>query len=263
MANVSIRRLYLDPKNPRHIPIENQKEIISYLIENEKIKELAKDIAEKGMTNPLDLVGIITENNKKLVVEGNRRVCALKLLDKPCLAPKKYQKYFTTLQGKVKNQITKIPVHVFPNRDEAQPWLSTLHTASSNTSRKPWSPEQKTRFDQSVDGRPDHAAALTILDFSLENNLISPEKSQKVITTITRMLSTPEVRHAFGITTGVTERNILINITKEEFTAIITQYFNDFDDPNYNIGSRSNKKNGRDYIQHLKNIGKIPSNRLD
>ena len=263
MANVSIRTLYLDPKNPRHIPIENQKAIISYLIENEKVKDLAKDIAEKGMTNPLDLVGIITEDNKKLVVEGNRRVCALKLLDKPCLAPKKYQKYFTTLQGKVKNQITKIPVHVFPNRDEAQPWLSTLHTASSNTSRKPWSPEQKTRFDQSVDGKPDHAAALTILDFSLENNLISPEKSQKVITTITRMLSTPEVRHAFGITTGVTERNILINITKEEFTAIITQYFNDFDDPNYNIGSRSNKKNRLDYIQHLKNIGKIPSNRLD
>ena len=105
MANVSIRGLYLDPKNPRHIPIENQKEIISYLIENEKVKELAKDIAEKGMTNPLDLVGIITENNKKLVIEGNRRVCALKLLDKPSLAPKKYQKYFTTLQGKVKNQI--------------------------------------------------------------------------------------------------------------------------------------------------------------
>ena len=48
MANVSIRGLYLDPKNPRHIPIENQKEIISYLIENEKVKELAKDIAEKG-----------------------------------------------------------------------------------------------------------------------------------------------------------------------------------------------------------------------
>lgn len=263
MANVSIRGLYLDPKNPRHIPIENQKEIISYLIENEKVKELAKDIAEKGMTNPLDLVGIITENNKKLVIEGNRRVCALKLLDKPSLAPKKYQKYFTNLQGKVKNQITKIPVHVFSNRDDALPWLSTLHTASSNTSRKPWSPEQKTRFDQNVDGKPNHAAALTILDFSLENNLISPEKSQKVITTITRMLSTPAVREAFGITTGVTERNILINITKEEFTAIIAQYFNDFDDPNYNIGSRSNINNRLNYIQHLKNIGKIPSNRLD
>ena len=263
MTNVNIRALLLDSKNPRHIPIENQKEIINYLIENEKIKELAKDIAEKGITNPLDLVGIIIENNKKIVVEGNRRVCALKLLDKPDLAPKKYQRYFTTLQGKVKNHIKKLPVHVFTNREEALPWLSTLHTASSNTSRKPWSPEQKTRFDQGVDGKPNHAAALTILDFSLENNLISPEKSQKVITTITRMLSTPEVRDAFGITTGVTERNILINITREEFTAIITQYFNDFDNPNYNIGSRSNKNDRLDYIQHLKNIGKIPSSRLD
>ena len=263
MANASIKALFLDPKNPRHIPIENQKEIISYLIENEKIKELAKDIAEKGMTNPLDLVGIITEDNKKLVVEGNRRVCALKLLDKPSLAPKEYQRYFKTLREKVKNHITKIPVHVFSNRDEASHWLSTLHTASSNTSRKPWSPEQKTRFDQSVDGKPSHAAALTILDFSLKNGLISPEKSQKVITTITRMLSTPEVRDAFGITTGVTERNILINITRDEFTAIITQYFDDFDDPAYNIGSRSNKTNRLSYIQHLKDIGKIPSRRLN
>lgn len=263
MTNVNIRTLLLDSKNPRHVPIENQKEIINYLIENEKIKELAKDIVEKEITNPLDLVGIIIENNKKIVVEGNRRVCALKLLDKPDLAPKKYQRYFTTLQEKVKNHIKKLPVHVFTNREEALPWLSTLHTASSNTSRKSWSPEQKTRFDQGVDGKPNHAAALTILDFSLENNLISPEKSQKVITTITRMLSTPEVRDAFGITTGVTERNILINITREEFTAIITQYFNDFDNPNYNIGSRSNKNDRLDYIQYLKNIGKIPSSRLD
>ena len=166
MTNVNIRALLLDSKNPRHVPIENQKEIINYLIENEKIKELAKDIAEKGVTNPLDLVGIIIENNKKIVVEGNRRVCALKLLDKPNLAPKKYQRYFTTLQGKVKNHIKKLPVYVFTNREEALPWLSTLHTASSNTSRKPWSPEQKTRFDQGVDGKPNHAAALTSLDFS-------------------------------------------------------------------------------------------------
>ncbi|VEH67305.1 Uncharacterised protein [Rodentibacter pneumotropicus] len=64
MANVSIRTLYLDSKNPRHTPIENQKAIINYLIENEKIKDLAKDIVEKGMTNPLDIVGIITEDNK-------------------------------------------------------------------------------------------------------------------------------------------------------------------------------------------------------
>ena len=47
MADVSIRKLYLDPKNPRHIPIENQEKNVAYLIENEKVKELQKILQKK------------------------------------------------------------------------------------------------------------------------------------------------------------------------------------------------------------------------
>lgn len=264
MRNINITSLFLDSKNPRHIPIENQKEIIKHMIEKEKVRELAKDIAEKGMTNPLDIIGIVLENNKKIVLEGNRRVCALKLLNNPTLAPKKHQKYFEKLQKQMSDPIKAIAVyHQFNSRLDATPWLTTLHTANARTSRKAWSPEQKTRFEQAVNGNPSHAAALTILDFSLENNLISPEQSQKVITTITRMLSSPEIREAFGIVTGVKERNMLINITLEEFTAIIAQYFTDFDDPNHNIGSRSKKVDRLKYIDYLSQQGKIPSSRLE
>lgn len=263
MRSINITSLFLDSKNPRHIPIENQKEIIKHMLEKEKVKELAKDIAEKGMTNPLDLIGIVVENGKKVVLEGNRRVCALKLLNNPTLAPKKHQRYFEKLQQQMPEPIKTITVyHQFASRPDAMPWLSTLHTASSNTSRKAWSPEQKTRFEQGVNGNPSNAAALTVLDFSLENNLISPEQSQKVITTITRMLSSPEVREAFGIVTGVKERNMLINITKEEFATILTQYFTDFDNPDHNIGSRSKKTDRLDYIKYLSQKGKIPSTRL-
>ncbi|MEH8093217.1 hypothetical protein P9057_09830 [Gallibacterium anatis] len=259
---LSITRLYLDSKNPRHIPIENQKEIIAFLIENEKIKPLAKDIAEKGLINPLDLVGITEENKKKIVLEGNRRICALKLLLNPLLAPKKHQKYFNNLKQKIDTPIKKIEVHQFKSRLEAQPWLSTLHSASSDTARKSWSTEQQTRFEQEVDGKPDHAAALTILEFSLQNKFIQPEQSTKVITTITRMLSTPEVREAFGILTGVRERNIKINIRLEEFKEILRQYFNDFDNKTHNIGSRSNKEDRLRYLEYLKSLGKIPSSYL-
>ena len=44
MTNVNIRALLLDSKNPRHVPIENQKEIINYLIENGKIIPLCHGI---------------------------------------------------------------------------------------------------------------------------------------------------------------------------------------------------------------------------
>ncbi|MGF7452734.1 ParB N-terminal domain-containing protein [Pasteurella bettyae] len=181
MRNINIKSLFLDSKNPRHIPIENQKEIIKHMIEKEKVKELAKDIAEKGMTNPLDLIGIVVEDGKKIVLEGNRRVCALKLLNNPALAPKKYQKYFEKLQKQMSDPIKAIAAyHQFASRPDATPWLSTLHTASSNTSRKAWSPEQKTRFEQGINGNPSHAAALTVLDFSLENNLILPEQKSVI-----------------------------------------------------------------------------------
>ncbi|HHT7855874.1 ParB N-terminal domain-containing protein [Pasteurella multocida] len=259
---ISINRLYLDTKNPRHLPINEQKKIIESLIENEKIKDLAKDISEKGLTNPLDYVGITVEDGKRIVLEGNRRVCALKLLLNPELAPKKHQKYFYKLKEKLNQPITKINVYQFNSREEASPWLATLHTASSKSARKSWSPEQQTRFEQSANGRPDHAAALTVLEFSLENDIIEPEQSQKVITTITRMLSSPEVREAFGILTGVRERNIQINIQHDEFKNILIQYFKDVDSSEHNIGSRSNKTDRLEYIKHLKKIGKIPSTRL-
>lgn len=262
MKTLKITSLLLDTQNPRHIPIENQKEIIKYMIEKEKVKELAKDIAEKGM-NPLDVIGIVTENGKKIVLEGNRRICALKLLNDPSLAPTKHEKYFQKLQQQMADPIKEITVYQFDTRPESIPWLDTLHTASSSTSRKAWSPEQKTRFEHGVNGNSSHAAALTILDFSLQNNLISQDQSKKVITTITRMLSSPEVREAFGITTGVKERNMLINITLKEFTDIIIQYFTDFEDPNHNIGSRSRKIDRLKYIEYLSQKGKIPKTRLE
>lgn len=258
---ISIKSLVLDPKNPRHIPIEAQEQIIEYLIENENIKELAKDIAEKRLTNPLDLVGITEENGKKIVLEGNRRVCALKLILKPELSPKKHQAFFQKLKQKIDQPIKAITVYPFNSREEATIWLATLHSKSSKISRKSWSTEQQTRFEHSIDGKPENAAALTILEFSLANSLIHPDQSQKVITTITRMLSSPEVRDAFGILTGVRERNIQINIQTSEFIEILKQYFSDVDKPEHNIGSRSNKKDRLNYIQHLTELGKIPSSR--
>ena len=41
-------RVFLDLKNPRHDPFKDQNEVIEYLCREEKVLELARDIAEKG-----------------------------------------------------------------------------------------------------------------------------------------------------------------------------------------------------------------------
>src|SRR5690606_19569351 len=77
--------LNLDVNNPRlkyrGTPL-NQKQIIDLLIKNEKVYELARKISEEGY-----FVGeatiICIENNKKVVLEGNRRTAALKILQDP------------------------------------------------------------------------------------------------------------------------------------------------------------------------------------
>ncbi len=57
---------------------------------------MAKDIAEHGL-NPLELLALITLDDTKAgyyVSEGNRRICAIKLLNDPELAPAKHRKTF-------------------------------------------------------------------------------------------------------------------------------------------------------------------------
>ena len=59
------------------------------LLGKEKVRKLAEDIATKGIS-PLDRLGVTAHpkvNDSYVAVEGNRRLCALKLLADPEKAP--------------------------------------------------------------------------------------------------------------------------------------------------------------------------------
>lgn len=91
-AIVPISKLKLDTENPR-LPSEysDQATIIQYLLENEKVENLAKDIAQRG-ANPFDMIGVLKNpenegDDEYIILEGNRRICALMLLNNPDLAP--------------------------------------------------------------------------------------------------------------------------------------------------------------------------------
>ena len=56
--SVSINRIYLDPANPRHDPINNEREIIAHLLKTEDIRPLAKSISTLGSTSPIELLAL-------------------------------------------------------------------------------------------------------------------------------------------------------------------------------------------------------------
>jgi len=78
---VSVVTLLLDPRNPR-IPggeMMEQGELLAELVAHDKVYELAKDIANDGLY-PLESLLAIEDDGNLYVVEGNRRLAALKLL---------------------------------------------------------------------------------------------------------------------------------------------------------------------------------------
>lgn len=142
----SVTSLLLDPLNPR-LPIADkslsQAELIEELVVHDDVYGLAKSIAEKGYYPGESLIGV-QEDAKKCILEGNRRLAALKLLISPPAAPEDFQKRFKDLSDDVDPAaIGKVKVIIAPSRKAAAPIIMSRHT---QTQIKTWRPIQQAKF---------------------------------------------------------------------------------------------------------------------
>lgn len=148
--NLSVLPLKLDKENPRipdYVPKKSTKDILDYLFENEKIEKLAKKIVDKGFISH-DPIYVIKEGDSYIVVEGNRRVSALKCLLSPDLAPtSRSRKSLERLKNQLgEDLIEKIEVYVAPSRWAVQNVLYELHADG----KLQWNRQQKNKFISSV-----------------------------------------------------------------------------------------------------------------
>ena len=96
--NLAVTSLFLDQLNPR-LPRAggdlSQSEAILDLVENEDVYELAKHISIHSFFPNSDILVMPRPGGKQnhwTVLEGNRRIAALKILRNPDLAPEKDRK---------------------------------------------------------------------------------------------------------------------------------------------------------------------------
>ncbi|QAT16525.1 hypothetical protein BU251_01680 [Candidatus Velamenicoccus archaeovorus] len=139
---VKVDDLNLDVNNIRlEIKHESEKEIANDLFINEDAMDILENIYENGFF-PDESPIVIKENNKLVVLEGNRRVVSLKAMVHPEIAPEKYaSKIKKMMEGRL--PITDILVRVATSRDEAMEYLSAKHT---KTTRRPWSALRRAYF---------------------------------------------------------------------------------------------------------------------
>lgn len=145
--SVKAGSLLLDSKNSR-IPAErrsdDQRQLLHELLEREDIRGLASKIAKLGLF-PNERLVVMSEGRRYIVLEGNRRLAAIRLLINPDLAPTDASvKYFRNLSVKTDLPgIGKLDVAVFQNRVAAAPIIAASHIGNP---KRRWSSLQQARF---------------------------------------------------------------------------------------------------------------------
>ena len=144
VKNIDATKLYLDEENPRFIlpPNPSESDIILYLLTHEGIIELAKKINTSGGLLLGERIIACTENNRYVVLEGNRRLCAIKLLLNPNLIPDIYKSEFPVVDSRTRKNIQSISIDLVDSRKEAQASLAAKHIDGI----KKWSTFSKQKF---------------------------------------------------------------------------------------------------------------------
>ncbi|MEB3865015.1 hypothetical protein MSG66_13465, partial [Acinetobacter sp. IK31] len=263
---IKVLDIYLDTDNPRHDPINDQLEIISHLLKEERVKNLAKDIAENGIS-PIELLAVVKDkSNKYIVVEGNRRICALTLLNDPEKAPNQTLKdYFKKLRAKSALIPDSVNCEVFDHREKADLWIERRHEGEqSGVGTRQWNAVQKTRHNARLQRSDDNTLAQAIIDYAINNNLIKNNETGRILTTASRYLGNPFFRKTIGIASSRTDLNVQITTTLSEFEKIITKFCSDLivsADPNSLetiVSSRSSSLAVEEYARKLIHDGYAP-----
>lgn len=144
-AFVSLNSLMFHPANPRFPGLaekSSEREIIHELCERGKIEVIAKSISEKGYLRSERLI-VFRDGRKNIVYEGNRRLCALKVLSNPELAPVGRRKTFQKLAEKA-SLPKKIAIDIVPTRFDAEVAMYAKHAGAVYMIG--WKPIQQAAF---------------------------------------------------------------------------------------------------------------------
>lgn len=223
--DIEIDKLLVSHENYRFDPVDNQGEAIGLMLEEkgEEILTLAKHILEYGLDKAKDLRVLEIKKNLFLVLDGNRRVTAIKCLHDPSLVKDAtLRTKFLKALKEGKNPPEHISCFVYANEKEAAEWIKLDHTGkNSGVGQDPWEPAGKERFDYKFSGKV--SPAMQVVDlFQSETKKHVDTKTLK-ISTLNRILSNPESRSYLGI--GIKNSQIVLTAPKKEAIDRLSKLF--------------------------------------
>ena len=234
---VKISDLRLDPLNPR-LPEGHEKsthpELLKELAIEYELQDIGQSIADNGYFAEEPLV-TIKNGSTWTVVEGNRRLAALLLLENPSSAPKASREKWDVLAKERKIIVKKVPILEYTDRNEIIPYLGFRHI----TGVLQWRLYQKARYiSQLVEDASmsftsiariigsktptvrDHYVAYTLLRQARDSFLIETEFAEESFGVLRRALSDPNIRKFIDLDVGRTEKQLARPVAKGNASAV-------------------------------------------
>lgn len=187
-----VASLHLDSKNPRlgrETTARAPREIIQHLFEHDKAMDVAQSIVARGYF-PNEPLLAVREDSRIVVVEGNRRLAALKALKEPGLLEGNLERQVERLTRRIidPQSIAKVPVVIAPTRRMTDRQIAGKHVG---TPVLPWRAENRASFIlEKLEEGYDNKELLDELGFSPAD--IQKARQTRAIAEMARSLPLPE-----------------------------------------------------------------------
>jgi hypothetical protein len=256
---LKIDQLDLDVQNPRIKRASSQHEVMQRLIDDQDVKlaNLAESIVDQGL-NPMDRLLVIKSPESAgrfVVLEGNRRALALKILNNPAVLTglevrsalqKRLERLSQLFEAKSVEPVASFEV---PNRADGSTWIEQRHIgADAGRGIVGWSGVAAARFR----GRD---PALQALDFVRQYGALTGDQRKLLegrfpITTLDRLLSTPTVRAKIGF--EVKDEKLITSLPPREAIKPLSRIVLDLAEKKINVTRVKLKPQQLEYVDSLK-----------
>jgi hypothetical protein len=221
-----------------------------------KLANLADSIVDEGL-NPMDRLLVMRSENgdaKYTVLEGNRRAVALKILKNPAILtdldvrPALRKRLEVASQGFDPRSVEPIACFEVPDRASGSTWIEQRHSGEDEgRGIVNWSGLASSRFR----GRD---PALQALDFVRQHAKLTDDQRKLLdgrfpITTLDRLLSTPDVRSKIGF--EIRDDKLLTTLPADEAIKPLRRIVLDLAEKKINVTQLKLKTQQTNYISQL------------
>lgn len=146
----------LDELNPRIVvqtPLTSQDAIAAYLFEHEDLASFVKRIAHSGKNKGAERPYVVKKGAKYVVLEGNSRIAAYKVLAGLVKVPSEYQSQIPTVSDDFKASLLVVDCTIAPSRDALLPIMAESHFGTGDKSKWGYLGSRKAIHDEHQKGK--------------------------------------------------------------------------------------------------------------